>query len=335
MPTTPLLRTRKHTRFLTRRIRPTRRARDLVLEPIWDEKLKPPSWASAPPRLREYVEAKRAALEIWRDGSRRRDAVYHQPDRLSIDSGLYLLESASVAAGLAALEGSRVEESGARMEAWDWYHAMLRCSRLIGRHGVLMQRLRGARIHSLASRCILRWVTDRRLSAGDLRLALNETLEADALTPPVSEAIKLGHLAVLKSLEDMSSFEGMMRSFGQTLPLFGGRQPSVLDRVLPPFAKLPVQRIRLSASNELERTRRTFRLLDANWLAQVDRPPGQRAPLAIRKPVWIYANDPSAPASARAVSPEFLLSALERMEISGLVFGPDRDPSDPPWEGNG
>ena len=175
------------------------------------------------------------------------------------------------------------------------------------------------------------------LGSRELRRALNETLDADALTPPVSEAIKLVHLSCLNSVEDMSRFEGMMRSFGQTLPLFGGRQPGMLDRLVPPFVKLPVQRIRLSASNELERSRRTFRLLFANWLAQVDRPAGRRVPLAIRKPIWIYAEDPSAPAAARAVSPEFLARALDRMEISGIVFGPDRDrdPGDPPWEGEG
>jgi hypothetical protein len=109
----------------------------------------------------------------------------------------------------------------------------------------------------------------------------------------------------------------------------------MLDRVVPWSLKQRVQRLRLSVSNELERNRRIFRLLDANWLAQVDRPPAQRAPLAVRRPVWIYANDPSAPAAARAVSPEFLLSAMEHMEISFLVFGPDRDRSDPPWQGQG
>src|SRR5262249_7296766 len=95
-----------------------------------------------------------------------------------------------------------------------------------------------------------------------------------------------------------------------------------------------LQRFRLRATNELERDRRIFRLLYANWLAQVERPPGRRAPLAIRKPIWIYADDPSAPAAARAVPPEFLARAFEHMSMS-FYFGQDQEPSDPLWEGRG
>ena len=306
-------------------------------EAVQGDEIKPLSWSSAPLVLRDYLKSKRAALQIWREGSRRRDALYHQPAQLSLDNGMYLLQDANVLAGMAALEGSRLEDAGARDEAWGWYLAMLRCSRLIGRHGSLIQREYGAKIHSLAARCILSWAADPRIEAEQLRRALEETLEADALTPPVSEAIKLVYLSCLRPVEDMKRFEGTMRSFGQALPLLGGRQTGMLDAIVPLALKLPIQRIRLSASNELERSRRTFRLLFANWLAQADRPAGRRAPLAIRKPVWIYANDPSAPAAARAVNPEILATAMDRMEISGIVFGPDRDrdPGDPPWEGTG
>ncbi len=75
-------------------------------------------------------------------------------------------------------------------------------------------------------------------------------------------------------------------------------------------------------------------MLFANWLAQVERPADCRAPLARREPIWIYAEDPSAPVAARAVTPDFLASTLERLEM-GFLFGPDPDPSDPPWEGQG
>ena len=110
----------------------------------------------------------------------------------------------------------------------------------------------------------------------------------------------------------------------------------LLDRLVPWGAvRLPVQRMRLGASNELERSRRAFRLLFANWLAQVDRPAGRRAPLALRKPIWIYADDPSAPAAARAVTPEFLARVLDRSEIAAMLFRRCPDPSDPPWEGEG
>ena len=94
---------------------------DLLHDAVRGDEIKPLTWSSAPPGLREYLEAKRAALEIWREGSRRRDAVYHQPSEVSMSSVMNLIEDARVFAGMAALEGSRLEEAGARDEAWDWY----------------------------------------------------------------------------------------------------------------------------------------------------------------------------------------------------------------------
>ena len=110
-----------------------------------------------------------------------------------------------------------------------------------------------------------------------------------------------------------------MMDFGQPIPLLGGRQPGLLDQLVPwRGVKLPLQRIRLGLNNEPERTRRVFRLLFANWLAQADRPPSRQAPLAMRRPSWIHADDPTAPAAARAVSPEVLARALDRLEIAFL-----------------
>jgi hypothetical protein len=308
----------------------------LFLEAFQFGEIKLLTWSSATPALREYLESKRAALEIWREGSHRRDALYHQPGRLSIGSDMNLIQDAGVFAGMAALEGSRLEVAGARDEAWDWYLAMLRSSRLIGRHGMLVQRVRGSKVHLLAARCILRWAVDPRLGPEQLRQALDDTLDADALTPPVSDAIKIDYLACLNFVEDVTNFESTMRDFGWALPLLGGRQVDVLDQLVRwPAVRYPVQRFRLRASNDVERSRRALRLVYANQLPQADRPAGRRAPLAIRKPTWIYADDPSAPAAARAVTPEFLAAALDRTEIAGFLFGMAPVPSDPPWEGQG
>jgi hypothetical protein len=307
---------------------------NLLCHLVSDDEKKPVSWASTPQGVRDYLVDKRAALEIWRKGSLCRDAVYYQPSRLSAESRMDLIEDARVFAGMAALEGSRLEESGAPEDAWDWYRAMLRSSRLIGRHGSLVQRLFGARMHDLAVRCILRWASDPRVGAGPLRRALDDTLAADALTPPVSDSLKITYLLCLKSLENMKSFESMMRSLGRPRPLLGGRQTGPLDQLLPWGVRAPIQRFERSASNELERTRRSLRLLFANWLAQADRPPGRQAPLAIRRPIEIYADDPSAPVAARAVSPESLARAFDQLEI-GFLFGPGAEPRDPPWESRG
>lgn len=299
----------------------------------WDGGFERLTWTSAPQGVRDFLDTRRAAMEIWREGSGRGDAVYHRPGRITMGTVIDLIPDAIVFAALAALEGSRLEEAGARDRAWDWYRAMLRASRLIGRHGTLVQRNFGARVHALAARCILRWAADPRVGAGLLRRALDDTLAADALTPPLSEAIKIDYRVCLQPLENMNNFEKTMRDFGRTMPLSGGRQPGLLDQLVPWAARLPVQRIRLGARNDLERSRRVLRLLFANWLAQADRPAGRRAPPAIRKPTWIYADDPSAPAGARAVSPEVLARAIDRTEVARSWFGMGIFDEGPPWEG--
>ncbi len=307
---------------------------DLFHRAVRDADIRTLTWTSTSPKHREYLEARRAALEIWREGSQRRDAVYYQPSRVAMGNETTLIEDAIIFAGMAALEGSRLEDAGARDEAWDWYRAILRSSRLIGRHGTLYQRLQGARIHALAARLILRWAADPRVGAGPLRRALDDTLSADALTPPVSEAVKITYLSCLRSVENMRDFESMMLDFGRPRPLFGGRQTGPLDRLVPWGVRLPVQRFQRGATNELERSRRVFRLLFANWLAQADRPPERQAPPAIRRPTWIHADDPTAPAAARAVSPEVLARALDRLEIA-FLFGPGTDQGEPPWGAQG
>jgi hypothetical protein len=306
----------------------------LIANAVADVEIKPLTWASATSGIRSYLDAKRAALDLWREGSGRRDALYYQPDRISPGSVINLIPDARVFAGLAALEGSRLETDGAWDEAWTWYLAMLRCSRLIGRHGLLVQRQFGGRIHALAAQCILGWAAQPRLGVESLRRAVHETLEADALTPPVSEAIKLDYVCCLGTLENLTQFEGTMRDFSRPLSMFGGKQSSPLDELVPWPVRQSVHRVRLHANNELERIRRVFRLLFANWLAQVDRPAAERAPLAVRTPIWIYAIDPTAPLAARAVRPEFLAQALDGLEIS-FLWGPSPEPSDPPWDGNG
>jgi hypothetical protein len=133
----------------------------------------------------------------------------------------------------------------------------------------------------------------------------------------------------------MSRSEGTMRDFGRTLPLLGGRQSGVLDAFVPRTVRIPVQRFRLRASNDVERSRRVMRLLFANWLAQADQPAGRRAAPAIRTPIWIYAEGPSAPPAARAVQPEFLAQVLARTEMAKFLFVFYEPPEGPLWEGEG
>jgi hypothetical protein len=292
------------------------------------------TWSEAGPDVRAFLDQKRSVLEIWRQGSERPDALYHQPGAGAVDTLLPVSQDMRLVALLAGLEGSRLEDDGAMGRAWEWYRAMLRFSRHVGRHGCLIERHIGAAVHEVATGRILRWAADPRVDAGQLRRALDETLAADALTAPLSDALKFEYLIYLRDLDELR----VMVDFKE-VPLPGGKGGLMEGLTSQMGIRAPVQRALLRASNDVERSRRAMRLLFANWLAQVDRPAAQRAGVAVREPVLIYATDPTAPSVANAVSPEFLAKALNHNALSRNIFHFD-EPSYRPyqaevWEGKG
>jgi hypothetical protein len=192
----------------------------------------------------------------------------------------------------------------------------------------------GSRQHKVAARHIMRWAADPRVDAKLLRNALDDTLVADALTPPLSETLKLEYLKYLRDLEEM-------RVMVRDIPMPGGRFGLLEQIVAATGAKSQIQRICLRATNDVERSRRATRLLFANWLAQIDKPAGRRAPIAISKPTLIYAADPTAPPAARAVASENLNTAIDHAALAremsrpaGMTATNVTPMSRTPWEGD-
>jgi hypothetical protein len=291
------------------------------------------TWSQASASVRDFVTKNRPALDVWRTGSELPDAIYHQPANTAVDTLLNVVQDITILGRLAGVEGSRHEEQAAFDEAWTWYRAMLRSSRQLGMHGVLVERQIGAMLHELAARRIVRWAIDPRVSARLLRSALDETLIADSMTPPLSEALKLEYLMCVRELSEM-------RIIVFDIPMPGGRSGWLEQLVAMTGAKAEIQRFRLRASNDGERSRRATRLLFANWLAQVDKPASKRAPIAISNPTLIYAADPTAPAAARAVAPAVLENAIDHSALARELFRPadssgssGNPMSQAPWEG--
>jgi hypothetical protein len=238
------------------------------------------TWSKAGENVRAFAAEKRPALELWRQGSERPDAIYHQPGQFALDTILRLASDVRFFAMLAALEGSRLEEKGAMDQAWIWYRAMLRSSRHVGMHGSLIERMMGASTHYLAARRIVHWAADPRVDAKLLRQALNDTLAADAMTPPLSDNLKLEYLMHVRDMDEL-------RVMITEVPMPGGRFGWFEQIVLATGQKASIQRLRLRATNDVERSRRATRLLFSNWLAQIDKPASKRAAIAIQKPVLI------------------------------------------------
>ena len=203
----------------------------------------------------------------------------------------------------------------------------------MGRHAGLVERRYGARMHELASRRIVRWASDPRVDAGMLRRALEDVQAADRLTAPVSDALKMEYLLVLRELKEL-------KSFPNEVPLPGG-SGGVLDQFVPWSAKRDFQQFRFRATNETERSRRVVRFLFANWLAQVDKPAAERTPKTKIGDIYFYEFDRSVARAARDVSPATVDRAIDETILARWLFrrterGPQIDESAfGAWEGDG
>ncbi len=285
---------------------------DAIGDAAWDHHEDRLHWSKAKPEAREWLEQNRWALEIWREGSERRDALYHQPGEYSVDTLLGLMQEVYFHNALAALEGSRLEEQGKMAEAWGWYRAMLRSSRMVGRHAGLVERRYGARMHERAAKRIVRWAADPRVDAEMLRRALEDVQAADRLTAPVSDALKVEYLLLSRELNELKLVSGEI-----SLP---GGKDGVLEHLVPGNWRGTVQKYRFRASNDIERSRRVIRFLFTNWLAEVDKPAAKRAPHTKLEDIYLYEFDKSVPREARDVSPATVNQAIDETLLARWIF---------------
>jgi hypothetical protein len=193
---------------------------------------------------------------------------------------------------------------------------------------VIIERLVGGAILESACRRASHWAVDPRVDAALLRRALDDVLEADALTYRFSENMKLEYLICLRDLNEL-------RVMVKDIPMPGGQNGWLEQAAIASGTKSHLQRARLKITNDVERSRRVVRLLFANWLPQLEKAPAERVPIAIRKPTLIYASDPNAPAAARAIAPEDLEAAITHTVFAREFVQPaDRFPQGAaPWSG--
>jgi hypothetical protein len=297
------------------RLRPIDRPLD------WEET----DWSKSSQGRRDYAISNKEALDLWRLGSELPKANYHQPGESTMETLLDVSHGLREFGRLAALEGSRLEAEGDNASAWAWYRAILRSSRH-SVQGFMMERLVGAAIHKTANERLVRWAMDGRVDASLLREALREAQKFDAMGPPLSSTLKLEYLILMRDLVEMNTIVDYLPTPGAPRDWY--RQRPLLEKGVG-----HVQRLHVALTNDQERSRRVFKLLYANWLAQVDRPPRERAHIAVDQPVVIYAKDPNAPAAARAVAPEKLARAISKTLLANEAI--ELIGNRPLWEGDG
>jgi hypothetical protein len=257
------------------------------------------SWSQVAPEIRAWVESNREAIHLWQQGAERSRALVMPPRELDFDTNLGVLQSLRDIVRVADLDAGRLEESGDPIGAWGRYRAILRCSRHVGISGCVIARLVGGGMLQVSAPRIIARAANPQVNADMLREALHEVNACEAMTPPVSEAIKIEYLSLMKELgapqrwvnhslkEDKTRYHHLRGS--ATVRMFVCREP--------------------------ERIQRIARLIFANWLAFCDRPPNQRPKLATA--LDLYEPEANAPKGATALPPQ----TLERWEKSAFMLG--------------
>jgi hypothetical protein len=207
---------------------------------------------------------------------------------------------------MALLEASRREEHGDMAGAWEIYRAALRTTYHIRQHATLVRRLSAQAWHTEVRDRVTSWAANARTTPALIRRALDDVIACEALAPSESYTLKSEYLNV-EDLLDSPGNPGRHTPPAWMISL--GSRPAIqsLAVVLPPEQIQSIVDAWRTWRREPERSRRVFRLVAANWLAYYDLPPGQRPSADPNVARWeLYPLGPSAPANARALSPEAL-----------------------------
>jgi hypothetical protein len=291
------------------------------------------SWSIANPASREWAGENREALELFLQGADRPDAA-HSAAEPTTRRGLGSLDE------VAFLEGSRRQESGDTVGAWDCYRAVLRMITHIKRRGNTDQRYSAKKASVGLQRRLTDWATDPRTTPAQLHTALDEVLNNEPNPEWDISAIKYGYIDLMREIERPLPLSVKQEIDGEWT--FG-----LADMALSPTTIAGLAAARRFLLREPERSRRALRLLCANYLAHAETrglPPPKPAVWAkftyltstnpvtkVSFKVPLYPVSPVAPAGARALPPQELARSLvatldARVRISDvdLPWPPDR-----------
>ncbi|MBX6313234.1 MAG: hypothetical protein IRY99_10025 [Isosphaeraceae bacterium] len=272
----------------------------------------PYAWPGSDPEALAYLAENREALELWRQGCKRPEALYYRIDALRFTSKMTLYAEHRHFVRMALVEASRLRDEGDMAGAWMWYRAILRGSRLIGRHGPLIGWLVGVAEYSAAQGFVASWAADPRVDTPLLRQALDEVRVINEMTVPPSESIQVEYLSAMHELDDPEALERYLLEYEYVEPMDG------LDKTAWYSHWATFRWANRFLRHEPERTRRLLKLAYANILAHCDQPPGRRPPMIGTKDAPLLLYDTSSPAGAP--SPAALVERLQSSHLFRAVF---------------
>lgn len=195
-------------------------------------------WENVTQPMRQWLDDNRPALEMWRKGTEQPQALYCQPQDMTeihFHIQLPLIDDLQWRfAELAQLRRWQCEAEEGPAAAWPWYRAIFRCSRHVGRHGSIKERLAGLSLYGRSAVAIERWSRNPQIEARQLRQALADIRFDFAVTEPASMAIKCEYLIVRdllgRAIEESAS-HGERSEFSR-LQLFLAHEPQLSRRVI-------------------------------------------------------------------------------------------------------
>jgi hypothetical protein len=216
------------------------------------------SWAEVSEPVRLWVEANRPALDRFRAGSEKPDALYVQPRDLRIDTQLPLINDLQTFARLARLEAWRLEQEGNPDAAWTIHRALFRASRHAGRDGCMIARVVGIAMHSVAATGMERWSRDPRVTPAMVEEALRAIQTDERLAAPPSKILKSEYILMHAVFQSHNIAEDLdIESDGDSAALL---------------------KAKFFVENEPEFGRRVTRQAFANWLEHIDKPRHEQPP---------------------------------------------------------
>jgi hypothetical protein len=275
-------------------------------------------WPVAAPQARQWADANREALALYRQAAELPDAMDQLPEfegqhrnRWGRAWKLGMFQE------LAQLEASRLEASGDSTGAWTWYRANLRTIHLVSRHWTAEGRGLAQDWHRTLNTRIRDWAADPRTTPDLIRRAIDDVIACEALPPSESYTLKAEYLDVEHEFDNLNGprhqAPGFARAIVSFLPVDLG-----IDQKL---ASYQTKRFLL---REPERSRRTLKLAVANWLAYYDLPESARPrpdPTDDGGVDFFYPPSPHAPANAKLMSPQDLARWLDTCIDANLLLG--------------
>ncbi len=271
----------------------------------------------ANPEIERWVEDNREAMELFRQGTERPDALDRIPEiEHAQTDDLNVLQALGSFRVLALLKGSRLEDQGDLAGAWAWYRAALCAILHVGLRASVIERQIARRWYNEIQDHVASWAADPRTTPALLRQALEDVIACESLAPSDSYTLKAQYFEVDRILDDLNRQ-------GRRMPPSWAAAIGMIDYHLARELLDPVYRAWRFWRREHERSRRVIRLALANWIAYYDLPPEDRPepdPNTLTA-FDFYAFGPDAPANARILSPRSLDRWLGSTTDAGLLLG--------------